>query len=131
MATQRPDNTPRRKLQPTSQTIAVLSTNTAQAYTYIHPILILTLYYLCFPSLVATPVSTLKSALAPLAHLQIIYCVVCLPPYAGSASPKPDPPKTPKKKKVQFAHSAKGPASKPATIASRLVVSFSACHNLS
>ena len=111
-----------RKLIPTSQTISVLPTNTARVYTNIHPVLILSLYYLCFSSLVADPVSTLKKAVAPLAHLQITYCVVCLPPFAGSSSPKVEAPKSSKKKKVQFAHSAKGPATKPATIASRITV---------
>lgn len=113
---------PRRKLIPTSQIISVLPTTTAHVYTHIHPILVLTLYYVFFPSLVADPVSTLKKSIAPLAHLQIIYCIVCLPPFAGSPSPKTEAPKTPKKKRVQFAHTAKGPATKPATIASRLVV---------
>lgn len=113
---------PRRKLIPTSQIISVLPTTTAHVYTHIHPILVLTLYYVFFPSLVADPVSTLKKTLAPLAHLQMIYCVVCLPPFAASPNPKAEAPKTPKKKRVQFAHTAKGPAAKPATIASRLIV---------
>ena len=115
---------PPRKLIPISQTISVLPTNLARLYTHIHPFLILALYYLSFPSLVADPVSTLKKALAPLANLQIAYCVICLPAFAGSPPQRADAPKTPKKKKVQFAHSAKGPAAtKPATIASRLTVS--------
>jgi len=112
-----------RKLVPVSQTISVLPTNTARLYTHIHPILILSLYYLWFSSLVADPVSTLKKAVAPLAHLQITYCVVCLPPFAGSTTQRTEAPKTPKKKKVQFAHSTKGPATKPATLASRITVS--------
>lgn len=117
-----------RKIVPKSQTISVLPTNTARVYTNIHPVLVLTLYYIFFPSLVADPVSTLKNSLAPLAHLQIIYCVVCLPPFAGSPSPKAEAAKTPKKKKVQFAHHTKGPAPKPATIASRLVVCCPSSH---
>lgn len=119
------DEPPPRKLVPTSQTISVLPTNTARLYTHIHPILILTLYYLCFPSLVADPVSTLKKTLAPLAHLQITYCVICLPPFAGTSTQRTEAPKTPKKKRVQFAHSAKGPATKPLTLAARITVS---CH---
>lgn len=113
---------PPRKLKPTSQTISVLPTLTAQVYTNLHPILVIALYYVFFPALVADPVSTLKKSIAPLAHLQIIYCVVCLPPFAGTPNSKAEAPKTPKKKKVQFAHTAKGGATKPATIASRLVV---------
>ncbi|KAL2037426.1 hypothetical protein N7G274_009911 [Stereocaulon virgatum] len=106
-----------RKLVPISQSISVLPTDTARIYNYIHPVLILSLYYLCFPSLVADPVSTLKKSIAPLAHLQIIYCVVCLPPSKGSST-QPTPSTTPKKKKVQFARPA---AKVPATLASRIV----------
>ena len=113
---------PPRKIVPISQPVSVLPTNTARIYTNIHPILILSLYYIFFPSLVADPVSTLKQALAPLAHLQIIYCVVCLPPFAGGSSQRVETPRTAKKKRVQFAHSAKGPSAKPATLASRIPV---------
>ena len=118
---------PPRRLVPISQTISVLPTNTARVYTNIHPVLILALYCICFPSLVANPVSTLKKALAPLAHLQITYCVVCLPPFVGNSTPRAESPKPPKKKKVQFAHSTKGPAAKPLTLASRITVSRSDC----
>ena len=111
-----------RKLTAVSQTISALPEQTARFYTYIHPVLILSLYSVCFSSLVADPVSTLKKSIAPLAHLQIIYCVVCLPPFAGASSQRAEASKTPKKKKVQFAHSVKGPALKPATIASRITV---------
>jgi len=110
-----------RKLVAISQPISVLPTNIARVYTNIHPILILALYYVCFPSLVADPVSTLKKACAPLAHLQIIYCVVCLPPSSGSSTPTPKPSKTPQKKRVQF---AKPPSAKPATLGSRIIVSY-------
>lgn len=109
-----------RKLVPISQPISVLSTDVARIYTHIHPILILSLYYLCFPSLVADPVSTLKQALAPLAHLQITYCVVCLPPYKGSSTPPSTSSATPKKKKVTFAKPAAKP---PASLKSRIIVS--------
>ncbi|KAK4694204.1 GPI ethanolamine phosphate transferase 2/3 subunit F, partial [Lecanoromycetidae sp. Uapishka_2] len=107
-----------RKLVAISQPISVLPTNIARLYTNIHPILILALYYFCFPSLVADPVSTLKKACAPLAHLQITYCVVCLPPSSGSSTPPPKPTKTPQKKRVQF---AKPPSNKPIPLASRII----------
>ena len=116
-----------RKLIPISQSISVLPTDTARIYNYIHPILILSLYYLCFPSLVADPVSTLKKSIAPLAHLQIIYCIVCLPPSKGSStqSTPSTPSTTPKKKKVQFAKPAAKP---PANLASRIIVSSLCFH---
>ena len=107
-----------RKLIPISQSISVLPTDTARIYNYIHPILILSLYYLYFPSLIADPVSTLKNSIAPLAHLQIIYCIVCLPPSKGSSTQST--PSTTPKKVVQFAKPAAKP---PATLASRIIVS--------
>ena len=110
-----------RKLLPISQPISVLPTNVARIYTHIHPILILSLYYLSFPSLVADPVSTLKQALAPLAHLQITYCVVCLPPSKGSSTPPSTSSATPKKKKVTF---AKPIAKPPASLKSRIIVCY-------
>lgn len=110
-----------RKLVAISQPISVLPTNIARLYTNIHPILILALYYFCFDSLVADPVSTLKKAIAPLAHLQITYCVVCLPPSSGGSTPAPRSSKTPQKKRVQF---AKPPSKKPTPLAARIVVSY-------
>ena len=110
-----------RKLVPISQPISILPNTIARVYTNIHPVLILTLYYLCFNALVADPVSTLKKACAPLAHLQITYCVVCLPPSSRSSTPVPKPSKPPQKKKVQF---AKPPGNKPAPLSSRIIV----CH---
>lgn len=105
-----------RKLVPTSQPISVLPTDIACIYTHIHPVLILTIYYACFPYLVADPVSVLSKALAPLAHLQITYCVVCLPQFSGSSTPPPKPPTT--RKSVQFANVK----SKPPSLGSRITV---------
>ena len=118
--TERTTETKPRKITPISQPISVLPTDIARIYTHIHPILILALYYLCFPSLVADPVSTLKKALAPLAHLQITYCVVCLPPSKASSTPPTTVSATPKKKKVQFVKPAANP---PASLGSRIIVS--------
>ena len=110
-----------RKLLPISQPISVLPTDVARIYTHIHPILILSLYYVCFPSLVADPVTTLKQTLAPLAHLQITYCVICLPPSKGSSTPPSTSSATPKKKKVTF---AKPIAKPPASLKSRIIVCY-------
>jgi len=73
------------KLQaPTAAPIEPLRNETARLYTHIHPILVLSLYALKFPALVADPVSTLLNTLAPLAVLQIAFVVVCLPPTGGT-----------------------------------------------
>ena len=111
-----------RKLIPTSQPISVLPTDIARLYTHLHPIIILTVYYFSFPYLVADPVSVLSKALAPLAHLQITYCVVCLPQSSGSPTPTPTSSKGPTtRKRVQFAQSAK---QKPTTVGSRITVCY-------
>lgn len=113
-----------RKLIPISQPISVLPTDIARLYTHLHPIAILAVYYFCFPYLVDNPISVLSKALAPLAHLQITYCVVCLPQSSGSSTPTPAISKSPAtRKRVQFAQSAK---SKPASVGSRITV----CCNL-
>ena len=104
-----------RKLVPVSQTIPILTTDAARVYRHIHPALILALYYLCFPTLVADPVSTLWLSILPLALLQIVYCLLCLPPSSGRSTSQPTPSKTPKKKRVQF-------AKPPATLASNIIV---------
>ncbi|CAF9912713.1 Glycosylphosphatidylinositol (GPI) anchor assembly protein [Imshaugia aleurites] len=108
------------KLIPISQPISVLPTDIARLYTHIHPILILTVYFFCFPYLVADPVSVLSKAIAPLAHLQITYCVVCLPQSSGTSTPPPSSSKSPAaRKRVQFAQSTK---SKPTSVGSRITV---------
>lgn len=111
-----------RKLIPVSQPISVLPTDIARLYTHLHPIIILTVYYFSFPYLVKDPVSVLSKAIAPLAHLQITYCVVCLPQSSGSSSPHSTSSKGPTtRKRVQFAQSAK---SKPPSVRSRITVSY-------
>jgi phosphatidylinositol glycan class F len=73
------------KPQPsTAAPIEPLKNDTARLYTHIHPILILSLYAFKFPALVADPVPTLLSTLAPLAVLQIAFVAVCLPPTGGT-----------------------------------------------
>ncbi|KAL8995155.1 MAG: hypothetical protein Q9169_005064 [Polycauliona sp. 2 TL-2023] len=74
-----PQNPPSRLWIPTSTPITLLPTSTARLYHHMHPVLLLSLFYLSFPSLVANPVSTLTKLLFPLAGLQILYCVLCLP----------------------------------------------------
>jgi phosphatidylinositol glycan class F len=57
-----------------------------------HPILVLSLYAFKFPALVADPVSTLLSTLAPLAVLQIAFVAVCLPPTGGTPTMRKQKP---------------------------------------
>jgi len=64
--------------------IQPLRNETARLYTHLHPALILSLYALKFPALVADPVPALLSTLLPLAVLQIAYVAVCLPPTGGT-----------------------------------------------
>jgi phosphatidylinositol glycan class F len=73
------------KPQPsTAPPIEPLKNDAARLYTHIHPILVLSVYALKFPALVADPVPTLLSTLAPLAVLQIAFVAVCLPPTGGT-----------------------------------------------
>ena len=93
------DSSSLRKVVPTSQPISLLPTTRANVYTHIHPILLLSLYYLRFSSLVATPVPTLLSSLLPLSILQITYTVICLPPTASGSKTVGTPWKKPKSKR--------------------------------
>jgi len=61
-------------MQPTS----LLSTPLAKTYTYIHTLLVLSLYYMRFADLVADPVTTLWGLAVPVAVCQGICCVICL-----------------------------------------------------
>lgn len=51
----------------------------AQIYTHMHPVVVLSTFLLRFNSLVDDPVSTLLSTAVPLAVLQTVYVVICLP----------------------------------------------------
>ncbi|EED19770.1 GPI-anchor biosynthesis protein (Pig-F), putative [Talaromyces stipitatus ATCC 10500] len=63
--------------------IDILPTPVAQAYSHIHPTILLGLYSLRFSSLVSDPVSTLWSDLPLYTIMQAVYVVTCLP-QAGS-----------------------------------------------
>lgn len=77
---------PPRKITPTSRPVSVLAHPAAQLYSHIHPVLLLSLFYLAFPALVADPVSSLQSALLPLSALQLFYTALCLPTSARRSS---------------------------------------------
>ncbi|KAL8910253.1 MAG: hypothetical protein Q9171_004454 [Xanthocarpia ochracea] len=83
-----PATPPSRTWIPTSTPISLLPTPTARLYHHIHPILILSLFYLSFPSLVANPVSTLSKLLFPVAGSQMLYCVLSLPIAKAGVLPK-------------------------------------------
>ncbi|MCJ1462136.1 Glycosylphosphatidylinositol (GPI) anchor assembly protein [Pseudocyphellaria aurata] len=87
---------PSRKLVPTSQPINTLPTDVARLYTIIHPLLLLSLYYFTFSSLVSDPVLTLQNALLPLSVLQLAYVVTCLPTSGSSPAIPPVPSKVAK-----------------------------------
>lgn len=82
-------------LSPTSQSsppkpslpIELLPNDLARLVSQAHPALLLAAYYIRFPALVADPVSTLLHSLAPVAAVQIIYAVTCLP-HVGSGCSK-------------------------------------------
>ncbi|KAI4191987.1 MAG: hypothetical protein LQ348_003316, partial [Seirophora lacunosa] len=55
---------------------------------HIHPALVLSLFYLSFSALVADPVSTLIRLCFPIAALQGLYSVLCLPTAHAGSFPK-------------------------------------------
>lgn len=67
--------------------IELLPTGLAPIFTHIHPVLLLSAYYLRFPALVADPTQTLLNSLAPLAVVQMGYAIICLP--ATGTNPRP------------------------------------------
>ncbi|CRG86046.1 Glycosylphosphatidylinositol anchor biosynthesis protein 11 [Talaromyces islandicus] len=68
---------------PNPPPVSILPTPAAQTYSHVHPALLLALYAVRFPALVADPVSTLLSDLPVFTVLQVAYVVTCLP-QAGS-----------------------------------------------
>lgn len=73
---------------PKSQPIALLPTNLARISTNAHPALLLALYTIRFPALVADPPTTLLQSLLPLSLIQLSYAVICLPATGSSAAQK-------------------------------------------
>lgn len=137
---------PSRVLVPRSQPVTILATDAARLYRHLHPALVLSLLYFGFGQLIADPVTALSQGLVPVAALQLVYCVVCLPASSGvsiaatgggggssttngSASgtgsslvggtggAAAGTPKTPKRKRVQF-------AKPPPTVWSKTIVCF-------
>ena len=71
-----------------SQAVELHPTDLARIFTNVHPVLLLSAYYLRFPALVADPVTTLLQSLPVLAVLQITYAILCLPPTGSGTSSK-------------------------------------------
>ncbi|TVY19037.1 Glycosylphosphatidylinositol anchor biosynthesis protein 11 [Lachnellula arida] len=69
----------------TSSPIELLPTDLARIVSQVHPALLLSAYYLRFPSFVADPVPTLLSSLLPLAVIQVAYAALCLPATGSNA----------------------------------------------
>ncbi|OKL63412.1 Glycosylphosphatidylinositol anchor biosynthesis protein 11 [Talaromyces atroroseus] len=63
--------------------VNILPNSAAQAYAHVHPTLLLAVYAIRFPALVADPASTLLNDLPLYTALQVVYVVTCLP-QAGS-----------------------------------------------
>lgn len=102
----------KRKITPTTKPISLLPTSAAQTYTHIHPVVLLTVYYIRFPALVADPISTLTTSVIPLCILQLSYVIACLPPAAGSTGSRPTTP-------TKTAKSKPGPRRKTPTAGSK------------
>ena len=75
------------KITPTTSPITLTPTAISHTFAHVHPCLLLSFYYIQFPSLVADPISTLWTSLLPITLLQIGYAITCLPPYQASAPP--------------------------------------------
>lgn len=67
------------KLNAISHPIECLNDPIAKAYTHIHPLIILGVFYFQFESLVENPVETLPKTALVVAALQILYLCLCIP----------------------------------------------------
>lgn len=83
-----------------SQPVELLPTDLARVLTNVHPVLLLSAYYLRFPALVADPITTLLQLLPILAIFQIVYAAFCLPPTGSGTSSKPVKKAKPGSKKL-------------------------------
>lgn len=75
--------------EPKLQSVNLLDSPLPKAYTHIHPVLVLTVLYASFSSLVADPVTSLAYLLIPLAVLQTAFCILCVPPSNDSRTTTP------------------------------------------
>ncbi|KAH8694888.1 GPI biosynthesis protein Pig-F [Talaromyces proteolyticus] len=88
-----PDSPTTKPISSGPPTVDILPTPAAQTYSHVHPALLLALYGVRFPALVADPVSTLLTDLPVYTALQVAYAVTCLP-QAGTHNAHPANPTT-------------------------------------
>ncbi|KAJ9254694.1 hypothetical protein DTO207G8_3540 [Paecilomyces variotii] len=65
--------------KPSPPPVDILPIPAAQTYAHVHPALLLALYALRFPSMMADPVSEMITQVPLLAVAQVVYVVTCLP----------------------------------------------------
>ena len=75
-----------RELQPTTTPVKTISTPAAHLLSHALPLVVAGYFYLRFGALVANPVQTLLLDLFPIALLQCVQAVVCLPLSKGNAA---------------------------------------------
>lgn len=78
-----------RLLTPTTNPIPLLNTPSAQLYSLIHTALIPAIYLIRSSALVADPLRTLTLDILPIATLQAVFCVLCIPSYGSWVSESP------------------------------------------
>lgn len=72
--------------KPSAPPVNILPSQAARIYSIAHPAILLSLFSVRFPKLVADPVDALLGDLPLLATLQVAYVMVCLPPAGSSVS---------------------------------------------
>ncbi|KAI6904386.1 hypothetical protein KC318_g7705 [Hortaea werneckii] len=84
---------------PPSKPVDILSSQTSQLYSNLHPILLFSILAFSFKTLVHDPVNTLLGLAPTIAILQALYCVICLPSTGQTPPPvrKPGEKKKPQK----------------------------------
>ncbi|RMY75969.1 hypothetical protein D0863_02257 [Hortaea werneckii] len=84
---------------PPSKPVEILSSQTSQLYSNLHPILLSSILAFSFKTLVHDPVNTLLGLAPTIAILQALYCVICLPSTGQTPPPvrKPGEKKKPQK----------------------------------
>ena len=69
--------------------VGLVDSNAARVYNHIYPIVVLSSYLIQFKGVVANPAGSLIALLFPLAILQVVYLVLCLPPTGSSTTSSP------------------------------------------
>lgn len=84
--------------------VQLQSSTASRVYTHIHPILVLSLFYSRLSATVADPVTSLLQLLGPVAFLQVLYSILCVPisstPTSKSSKPSSTQPQQHRKPKA-------------------------------